>query len=73
VHASSDKFATVAPLALPSLQQLLHGWTWHWTYLVYTVLIWQTTYILYTFWWKAPVRSRSPFFANSKVDSNRLA
>jgi hypothetical protein len=59
-QASNDKVIAIAPLVLPSLRQLKHVsffWSssWQWMYLVYGVLAWQTAYILYTFWWKAPV------------------
>ncbi|KAH3919011.1 hypothetical protein HBH56_027670 [Parastagonospora nodorum] len=59
LQAPADKFVAVAPFLLPPVQSLSHSnlfssWTWHWAYLVYALLLWQITYILHTFWWKAP-------------------
>ncbi|EEQ32771.1 conserved hypothetical protein [Microsporum canis CBS 113480] len=44
---------------LPSFSKLAsaidsRGWSWHWYYIVYLLLAWQTVQILWKFWWKAP-------------------
>jgi hypothetical protein len=62
VHVqASDKIHDVAPYALSSLTSFVSSswsaqWEWHWTYILYAFLTWQTFYTLHLFWWKAPVQ-----------------
>ncbi|KAF2498144.1 cytochrome P450 [Lophium mytilinum] len=58
-QSSSGSLAWLAPITLPCIKQLglanaLPTLTWQWLDLVYLFLIYQTAYILHTFWWKAP-------------------
>ncbi len=64
-HLSSEHLVGLAPIVLPTvktlgLTQAFFGLVraflgFNWSYLTYIFLAWQTYYVIYTFWWKAPV------------------
>ena len=62
LHAKSvsELSMPVTVIGLPSISNLnfvttLPGWHWHWYYIIYLLLAWQTTTVIWKFWWKAPV------------------